>query len=120
MKYEITLEQLQFLAQYAKCGMATNGRDLKELRAVCSKIEAAEIEPTGRVFRPIEEWHEDMNNALFFNVRVQEPPEVTSPLATCFDAEYHTHFMELPKEFKLTKDFNAACIQSGVDIASFK
>ncbi len=120
MKYEITLEQLKFLAEYAKCGMATNGRDLGELHEVCDKIQSVEIEQTGRVFKPVDEWHEDMNNALFFNVREHEPPEVTSPLATCFDAEYHTHFMELPKEFKLTKDFNAACVQSGIDTTNFK
>lgn len=120
MRYEITLEQLQYLATYAKCGLVHNGRDLGELHEVCRKIQAVEVEQVDRPFKPVDEWHEEIHSALFFNVGAMEPPEVTSPIATCFDAEYHTHFMELPKEFKLTKDFKEACIKSEIDIANFK
>ncbi|MGL4571746.1 MAG: hypothetical protein ACRCVJ_11855 [Clostridium sp.] len=51
---------------------------------------------------PIEEWHEDMGDCLFWKYPVEEPPYCGTPLDIGFIEEYYTHFTRLliPKEFE--------------------
>lgn len=108
--YEISNEQLLFLVEYAQCGLAANGRGKKELNDIYEHIKSRPlVEPT---FKPTCEWHEELGPALFFKLGASEPAEVTSPNATCFDHGYHTHFMEMPKELRFTKDFKETCERS--------
>lgn len=47
------------------------------------------------VARPLEEWHEDYGDVLWWKFPIEEPPYVGSPL--CSDwPEYHTHWTPLP------------------------
>lgn len=58
-----------------------------------------------RKLRPIEEWHEDMGNCLWWRLPIDEPPYVGSPLDSDWpltdpndDGEtddYYTHFTHL-------------------------
>lgn len=67
---------------------------------------------TEKVFRPVEEWHEDDGLALFFKLDAGEPPEVTSPISSDWDADYFTHWMSMPDEFQY--GYRMACIKSGI------
>ena len=67
-----------------------------------------------KVFFPISEWHEDLGSCLFFKLDAGEPPVVTSPLSCSWDSSYFTHFMELPIELRLTKEYVKTCISSGI------
>lgn len=67
---------------------------------------------TEKVFRPVEEWHEEYVIALFFKLDAGEPPEVTSPLSSDWDGNYFTHWMPLPEEFG--RGYRMACIKSGI------
>lgn len=47
------------------------------------------------IARPLEEWHEDYGDVLWWKFPIEEPPYVGSPL--CSDwPEYHTHWTPLP------------------------
>lgn len=41
--------------------------------------------------RPLEEWHEDIGDALWWRFPIEEPPYVGSPL-DCAWTGYHTHW----------------------------
>lgn len=49
--------------------------------------------------KPVSDWHDDEGDALFFNIHVGEPPEVTSPLSDDFRDDYYTHYCPLPPVF---------------------
>ncbi|ELA7323241.1 hypothetical protein Q9X98_004885 [Vibrio parahaemolyticus] len=113
--FEITQEQLEYLVEYARCGLATNGRDYERLREIWSDVKSKEVAP--RIFKAVSEWDEERDGiALFFRAGAYEPAEATSPEAVCFDFSYHTHFMAMPKELRFTEDFKEACVRSGIDI----
>lgn len=116
-KFEITLEQLKYLAEYARCGLATNGRDYGKLNEIFHDVQSKSVESP--VFKPVSEWDEEDGVALFFKAGAGEPAEATSPEATCFDSTYHTHFMAMPKELKFTKDFKEACERSGINLSDY-
>jgi hypothetical protein len=46
--------------------------------------------------RPIEEWHEDYGNALWWRFPIEEPPYVGSPLWYDWIADYYTHWSPIP------------------------
>lgn len=68
-----------------------------------------------KVFKPVSEWHEEDGDCLFFKLDAGEPPQVTSPICSTWDEDYFTHYMDMPKEFKLTKDYVIACESSGIE-----
>jgi hypothetical protein len=68
---------------------------------------------TKKIFKPIEEWHEDFGCALFFKVDGGEPPMVTSPISSNWVENYFTHWMAMPTAF--TTDYRFTCILSGID-----
>lgn len=45
--------------------------------------------------RPIEEWHEDCGDCLFWKFPIEEPPYCGSPLSSDFIDNYYTHFTRL-------------------------
>lgn len=45
--------------------------------------------------KPIEEWHEDFGDCLFWKFPIEEPPYCGSPLDTDFIDSYYTHFTRL-------------------------
>jgi hypothetical protein len=45
--------------------------------------------------RPIEEWHEDYGDCLFWKLPIEEPPYCGSPLDSGFTDDYYTHFTRL-------------------------
>lgn len=69
---------------------------------------------TDKVFLPVSEWDEEYGDCLFFRLEVGEPPTVTSPISSNWDADYFTHFMRLPKELTSTVNHRAACLKSGI------
>lgn len=78
--------QMEWLRKYdptLKAGKDTN---------VSSKWVSVDEPP---VARPLEEWHEDYGDVLWWKFPIEEPPYVGSPL--CSDwPEYHTHWTPLP------------------------
>jgi len=46
--------------------------------------------------RHIREWDEDIGDAIWYRIPINEPPVVTSPLSSDWNDSY-THFQELPK-----------------------
>ncbi len=113
--FEITLEQLAYLTEYARCGLATNGHDNEKLRGIWVDVVSKEVAP--RIFKAVSEWEDERDGlALFFRAGAYEPAEVTSPETECFDSSYHTHFMAMPKELRFTADFKEACTRSGIDL----
>lgn len=74
-----------------------------------------EVWNTEDVFKPVSEWHEDDGQALFFKLDAGESPAVTSPISSDWIDDYYTHWMALPKEFRLICDYRTACIKSGVE-----
>lgn len=67
------------------------------------------------IFFPVEDWHEEDGDALFFKLDAGEPPQVTSPITVGFDSDYFTHWMRLPDEFHSVKAYQAACKKSGIE-----
>lgn len=45
--------------------------------------------------RPIEEWHEDFGDVLWWKFPIEEPPYVGSPLDEKWP-DYHTHWIPIP------------------------
>ena len=45
--------------------------------------------------KPIEEWHEDYGDCLFWKLPIDEPPYCGSPLSSDFIEGYYTHFTRL-------------------------
>ena len=45
--------------------------------------------------RPLEEWHEDYGDALWWKFPIEEPPYVGSPLDMAWPG-YHTHWTLIP------------------------
>lgn len=45
--------------------------------------------------RPIEEWHEDYGDCLFWKFPIGEPPYCGNPLDSDFIEDYYTHFTRL-------------------------
>jgi hypothetical protein len=74
-----------------------------------------QIWDTEQIFRPVEDWHEDDGDALFFKLDAGESPKVTSPITSNWDDNYFTHWMPLPKELSKTADYRLACIKSGIE-----
>lgn len=71
-----------------------------------------QIWDTEKIFKPVDEWHEEDGPALFFKLDAGEPPVVTCPLSSDWDGSYFTHWMSLPDEFKF--GYRVACIKSGI------
>lgn len=47
------------------------------------------------IARPLEEWHEDCGDVLWWKFPIEEPPYVGSPLCSSWPG-YHTHWTPLP------------------------
>lgn len=47
--------------------------------------------------RPLDEWHEDDGDVLWWLLPVSEPPWVGSPLDNDWPSDYYTHWTPLPK-----------------------
>ena len=45
--------------------------------------------------RPLEEWHEDYGDVLWWKFQIEEPPYVGSPLDMAWPG-YHTHWTLIP------------------------
>jgi hypothetical protein len=45
--------------------------------------------------RPIDEWHEDYGDCLFWKLPIEEPPYCGSQLDTGFIENYYTHFTRI-------------------------
>lgn len=41
---------------------------------------------------PIEKWHEDDGNVIWWKLPINEPPYVGTPLDIDFEQDYYTHF----------------------------
>lgn len=47
------------------------------------------------VARPLDEWHEDLGNVIWWRIPVEEPPWVGTPLDSDWTDGYYTHFTPL-------------------------
>lgn len=47
--------------------------------------------------RPLEEWHEDFGDVLWWKLPIEEAPFVGSPLDSSFPGDYHTHWSPIPQ-----------------------
>lgn len=45
--------------------------------------------------KPIEEWHEDDGDVIWWKLPINEPPYIGSPLCDDFTFDYYTHFTRL-------------------------
>lgn len=45
--------------------------------------------------KPIEEWHEDHGDVIWWKLPIEEPPYVGTPLDSDFEEGYYTHFTRL-------------------------
>ncbi|WP_175473434.1 hypothetical protein [Vibrio parahaemolyticus] len=43
MEYKVTLSQLQYLVDYARCGLAHNGRDMEKLKKMVDEIQSKKV-----------------------------------------------------------------------------
>lgn len=50
-----------------------------------------------RKLHPIDTYHEDIGNVLWWRVPIQEPPYCGSPLEEDFPGDYYTHWSKLPE-----------------------
>lgn len=76
-------------------------RQMSALRGVLTKTRKARDAELAqaRIARPLDEWHEDIGDALWWKFPVEEAPYCGSPLDTGWPG-YHTHWtpIALPKE----------------------
>lgn len=56
--------------------------------------------------RPIEEWHEDYGDCLFWKFPIEEPPYCGNPLDSNFIDDYYTHFTMLIEPLESDGDEN--------------
>ena len=70
------------------------------------------------VFRPVDEWHEDIGTVIFFKLHAGEPPCITDPLSSDWVDGYFTHWIPLPKCFSTYDNYIAACERSGIEVES--
>ncbi|WFA86483.1 hypothetical protein [Paenibacillus amylolyticus] len=66
------------------------GKELEEAQEVYKNLQTA---------RPLEEWHEDCGDVLWWELHVAEPPYCGSPLCSDWPG-YHTHWTPI-----VTPDF---------------
>ena len=70
--------------------------NLKALADARAALAAAEAEEGWRPkARPLDEWHEDFGDVLWWCFPVDEPPYVGTPLDTDWPG-YHTHWTDIP------------------------
>lgn len=50
-----------------------------------------------RKLHPIDAYHEDIGNVLWWRVPIQEPPYCGTPLDEDFPDDYYTHWSQLPE-----------------------
>lgn len=60
-----------------------------------SFIKSLEVYEEALQPKPIEEWHEDDGNVIWWKLPIEEPPYVGTPLDSDFEEEYYTHFTSI-------------------------
>lgn len=90
MKDDLTILEYE-LEGTRECELIKNTRSyINDLEKMLVKV-AVDNRP-----RPIEKWHEDMGDCLFWVFPIQEPPYCGTPLSDDFKEGYYTHFTMLP------------------------
>ena len=85
----------KFNAHYEKSGHQYFHDFFRCVNRIIRKAPTIEARP---VARPLEEWHEDYGDVLWWKFPIEEPPYVGSPL-DCDWSGYHTHWtpIEVPE-----------------------